>query len=1834
MSTASSSRLDDLELDPYDRTVPLSEDATRHLSKPDAAQTLHRALANVASLDALLTAAACARAASQSAYAGSATSGNGIRDITGLAESASTAVLGKLPAALPRAPPTPVARVQALARGALSHVATAPGASPASALVSALDVRAFPESPSGVRAGVSISLGALAPSAGAPVGALADVLGAALNEAATRARDDTGESFALRHKVFYGAGARLRDELSLELIASEASLELRAAQHVSNAVLALAARARVAPLALAAVARIVNAPDTAIALADSVIAPPVELSPMVGFRFVGDATIDAGGATSFGTFVRARTAVVVCLVTPPSSSRFEGSAAAAPVSGDFLGRFVVVVTQDVSFDSHAASPNAHIPFGANSRAGASAVHVGAGRIDIAWVSGNDATSAQGALMLFEPRLQSLAVRKPLSDASQKALKLPVDAPPVRAALGAAPALATTGAARAVVALASLRGISRVAVGTTFALASSPAAGALVEALTSVTESSPLAGVDAVFERFTRCRDAGVAELVLAECDKAVGVGRFARGAWREDLHVVDAADSSDAALAAAAATDSADAAPQERPSSASLTLSVSHTAVYAWGSGALGQLGVGSLPASLALPTPLPYAGELGVWRVRSIACGWFHTLALTDAGTVFAWGNGGDGQLGLGDTESAPVPRLVDFFGVAHPLTAVAIAAGSCGTGSHSLVIARGNLSGEMPSDDGTASSEGPAAALEIRASGARVAAPFGRVFSFGCDVGAGGAPGTPVTSPALVRPGPLDNVEFYAAEHGGVKAIAAGGGFSLAVTASGALFSWGAYAHGALGLGAPPVDGVASERSRRRAARRAPVRYAFIPTRVTGGLRVPRSLWVDGGTSTAAAESKDGDFHYASLRGTTLVLAPHLNGSPTIPVRSIAAGESHALAADALGNVWAWGRGDSGALGLGTAQASVATPRRVRLSGGARATRVSAGAAHSFAISTAGQLFSWGGGGRGALLGHADGVMPSGTTGVASTENATAAGGGGGAFALPPALLARLRARRTADATKLDAQSAADAVIDDAVDVDDGTAGAPPAAPAGDEEGDTSSSDDDDAAENGMGGGGADIGAANGGGAFYGRGDGGVGGGHAEAVAARVKASSWIRPWLSPRIVRALDGASPGSYVVDAGGGWGHSWALTADGGLFAWGDNGAGQIGVPPATCGLVEVSPRLIGAAAGAAATVSAFVRGAGEDGADDESTATAPSPVIDAFDVASACLRLAAENVVCVAAGGWHMVAATRGSFTGDALRPLWPLSQDPRVPVRGTDIRLRSGDGIEFRAHRALLAARSPLFAARIATEAYAPPARARRSPAVLLIPDLTGAVLAALLEFIYCDTLRTALQPTAQFTRALGFAAAQYGPPRLFSLCRALLESPVAYWSRTLQREAQSRAPDAPETDGSSLVTPEVATAAQMAAAVELVDPATALRAQLTTLLLSPVPQWADVVFKAAGWRFAAHAVVVRAGSEYFRALLAPALDADLASGSDAATSDPDVDEDISLIEISLPDTAATVARMLYFLYSGALPPLPSSALEANQGGILPGCVFPCARDVAGDGDDDGDSRDDGDDSDGGDNEGTPANDDFHGEDFEDSAGKDDFRAEAAVWGATATSLKEEGGGADADEEKPRAFTSEEDKRTFPGVDAQWTPTAQLLQDIVAADRYGIPAMVSQAASLIQGDGTSAAQILELSDLLPAVPRLRDAALTAARANLSDMLESEALAALRVRAPHLVPVIASAAAAHRDTAFLCALAEDASTVRPLPGQEPPKPDEKTLSAAMGFGDGKKFAWKPLAVLFVACFVFLSIAEFTEANHWIVPVVNSVAVIVMAVLLFYGSATQ
>ena len=102
--------------------------------------------------------------------------------------------------------------------------------------------------------------------------------------------------------------------------------------------------------------------------------------------------------------------------------------------------------------------------------------------------------------------------------------------------------------------------------------------------------------------------------------------------------------------------------------------------VYSWGDNGTGELGIGSLPEDVPFATT-PQAVTLPAGaRATSVSAGFVHSLARTDDGRLYSWGENFDGQLGTGTPLPQTSPALVD-------LPDVDVIAASAGA-EHSLAV------------------------------------------------------------------------------------------------------------------------------------------------------------------------------------------------------------------------------------------------------------------------------------------------------------------------------------------------------------------------------------------------------------------------------------------------------------------------------------------------------------------------------------------------------------------------------------------------------------------------------------------------------------------------------------------------------------------------------------------------------------------------------------------------------------------------------------------------------------------------------------------------------------------------------------------------------------------------------------------------------------------------------------------------------------------------------------------------------------------------------------------------------------------------------------------
>jgi len=129
------------------------------------------------------------------------------------------------------------------------------------------------------------------------------------------------------------------------------------------------------------------------------------------------------------------------------------------------------------------------------------------------------------------------------------------------------------------------------------------------------------------------------------------------------------------------------------PSRAGASTSSHHTrgplygglAVFSWGRGEDGQLGIGDT-SDQDTPT---YVDTLRGVGVRQIACGSGHTVVLTTDGEVYTWGRGDDGRLGHGDNGWKYVPRIIGTTSL-HGQVVIQV---TCGSYHTAAVCSNGDL-------------------------------------------------------------------------------------------------------------------------------------------------------------------------------------------------------------------------------------------------------------------------------------------------------------------------------------------------------------------------------------------------------------------------------------------------------------------------------------------------------------------------------------------------------------------------------------------------------------------------------------------------------------------------------------------------------------------------------------------------------------------------------------------------------------------------------------------------------------------------------------------------------------------------------------------------------------------------------------------------------------------------------------------------------------------------------------------------------------------------------------------------------------------------------------
>ena len=233
----------------------------------------------------------------------------------------------------------------------------------------------------------------------------------------------------------------------------------------------------------------------------------------------------------------------------------------------------------------------------------------------------------------------------------------------------------------------------------------------------------------------------------------------------------------------------------------------------AWGANASDQLGTGD-KASSTVPVAVQMTGDLAGRRVVAVAAGYAHTLVLCDDGAILGWGSNSSGQLGNTGRNFHTTAVLLEDLGALAGREVVAIAAGQycnlalCADGT---VAAWGNNGDGQLGDGTTVTSRRPVAVSRTGALADKAVVMIAAGLNHNLALCADGAlvawganlDGQLGTGDALARLGPVAVKPVGALAGKTVAEIAVGNGFNLVRCTDNTLVAWGGNSNGQLGNG-----------------------------------------------------------------------------------------------------------------------------------------------------------------------------------------------------------------------------------------------------------------------------------------------------------------------------------------------------------------------------------------------------------------------------------------------------------------------------------------------------------------------------------------------------------------------------------------------------------------------------------------------------------------------------------------------------------------------------------------------------------------------------------------------------------------------------------------------------------------------------------------------------------------------------------------------------------------------------------------------------------------------------------------------------------------------
>lgn len=340
--------------------------------------------------------------------------------------------------------------------------------------------------------------------------------------------------------------------------------------------------------------------------------------------------------------------------------------------------------------------------------------------------------------------------------------------------------------------------------------------------------------------------------------------------------------------------------------------------VLTLGQGDVGQLGLGEDTLERKKPAIVKGLDDLEIVQVE---CGGMHTVALTNSGKVYTWGCNDEGALGRvtssenGEEFTAGPVQDIESVNV------VMVSAGD----SHTMAL----------SNQGT-------------------------VYGWGTYRDASGQVGLQADG---VKHKPT---VILTLQNNPIVKIASGNDHTVALSKDGDIFTWGCAEQGQLGR----IMGCFTSRGGRRG-----LQYILNPKQVRDKKRLTFKDIFCGSYSTFAV-AQDGAVYawglnnygqlgtgdLETLYAPTKVEALTSLNSDNDKCISIASGQHHTIVLDSSGKVYAIGRAEYGRLGLGEDAKETTSPVLVAALEWNPISKIACGEAVSLAVSSKGDLYSWG--------------------------------------------------------------------------------------------------------------------------------------------------------------------------------------------------------------------------------------------------------------------------------------------------------------------------------------------------------------------------------------------------------------------------------------------------------------------------------------------------------------------------------------------------------------------------------------------------------------------------------------------------------------------------------------------------------------------------------------------------------------------------------------------------------------------------------------------------------------------------------------------------------